>query len=37
MTELSKMDQRKYLVAQQESLMLLEWVKRFAAAGLLAE
>lgn len=37
MIELSKMDQRNYLAAQQESLMLLEWVKRFAAAGLLAE
>lgn len=37
MAEISKMDQRDYLVAQQESLTLLEWVKRFAAAGLFAE
>lgn len=32
--ELSKMDQREYLAAQNETLAFLEWVKRFASAGL---
>ena len=32
--ELSKMDQKKYLTAQKESLALLEWIKRFAKADL---
>ena len=31
---LSKMDQDKYLAAQKETLALLEWVKRYANAGL---
>lgn len=32
MLELSKMDQRKYLDAQKESMAVLEWIKRFAHA-----
>lgn len=32
--ELSKMDQRGYLAAQEEALRLLEWIKRYANAGL---
>jgi len=32
--EISKMDQKKYLTAQKETLALLEWVKRYANAGL---
>ena len=32
--ELSEMDQQKYLTAQKETLALLEWVKRYANAGL---
>ena len=32
--QLSKMDQDKYLAAQKETLALLEWVKRYANAGL---
>ena len=31
---ITQMGQRKYLVAQKETLALLEWVKRFANAGL---
>jgi len=31
---ISQMDQTKYLTAQKETLALLEWVKRFASAGL---
>jgi CRISPR-associated protein Cmr5 len=31
---ISQMDQTKYLTAQKETLALLEWVKRFANAGL---
>lgn len=32
--EISEMNQADYLVAQKETLALLEWVKRFANAGL---
>jgi len=32
--EISEMEQRKYFAAQKETLALLEWVKRFANAGL---
>jgi CRISPR-associated protein Cmr5 len=32
--ELAQMDQTRYLQAQEEALALLEWAKRFAAAGL---
>ncbi|MBW1737224.1 MAG: type III-B CRISPR module-associated protein Cmr5 [Deltaproteobacteria bacterium] len=32
--ELSDLDQRRYLAAQREALALLEWVKRYANAGL---
>lgn len=32
--ELSEMDQKHYLTAQKETLALLEWVKRYANAGL---
>ena len=31
---ISQMDQTKYLTAQKETLALLEWVKRYANAGL---
>jgi CRISPR-associated protein, Cmr5 family len=31
---ISQMDQSKYLTAQKETLALLEWVKRYANAGL---
>ena len=31
---LSQMDQTRYLTAQKETLALLEWVKRYANAGL---
>jgi len=31
---ISQMDQTKYLTAQKETLALLEWVKRYASAGL---
>ena len=31
---LSKMNQSQYLTAQKETLSLLEWIKRFANAGL---
>ena len=34
MKELTTMDQRQYLSAQNETLALLEWVKRFANADL---
>lgn len=34
MEELSRMDQQQYLSIQNETLALLEWVKRFAAADL---
>ena len=34
MEELSKMEQRDYLAAQQEALKILEWVKRYANADL---
>lgn len=34
MTELSGMSQSQYLRAQEEALALLEWVKRYAEAGL---
>ncbi len=32
--ELSEMTQKRYLTAQKEALALLEWVKRYANAGL---
>ena len=32
--ELAALDQPRYLQAQEEALALLEWAKRFAAAGL---
>lgn len=32
--EISKLDQKNYLMAQKESLSMLEWVKRFANSGL---
>lgn len=32
--EISTMDQKQYLLCQQEALKLLEWVKRFANAEL---
>lgn len=31
---IAQMDQKKYLTAQKETLALLEWVKRYANAGL---
>ncbi|MFH0824778.1 MAG: type III-B CRISPR module-associated protein Cmr5 [Pseudomonadota bacterium] len=34
MGELSKMNQKDYLRAQDEALAVLEWVKRYAGAGL---
>ena len=34
MKELTTMEQRRYLSAQNETLALLEWVKRFANADL---
>ena len=34
LAELSKMEQQDYLAAQEETLRLLEWVKRYANAGL---
>jgi len=36
-TELSNMSQDKYLRAQEEALAVLEWVKRYATAGLFKE
>jgi CRISPR-associated protein Cmr5 len=33
-TELSSIDQHNYLYAQEESLRILEWVKRYANAGI---
>ncbi|HHO48848.1 MAG TPA: type III-B CRISPR module-associated protein Cmr5 [Desulfobacteraceae bacterium] len=36
MRALSSMDQGKYLTGQREALKVLEWVKRYAKAGLFA-
>jgi len=33
-TELANMEQNKYLLAQEETLHLLEWVKRYSAADI---
>lgn len=35
--QISKMEQMRYLRAQRETLAMLEWLKRYANAGLFAE